>query len=337
MTVREFGYQRKQVDELPAGFPNAEDVFILRDILGSDGGPFLRLIECGGLHYGLLLEFNHKVADCVENALLQELYEALKGVDRRPMYQAADKCGKLFWPFVMDDYQPRLESGVTTDAIDPLALTKSISYKIQLRTIGGKLQATKRDTELQAGGGWFEKPFADILSVHRSEVEFVEKITNRIFKVKLEGKQYCAKTSFSDTEHLVLREIKKLHRIPNHPNVIHLSCVLDNGDGKTYGMLMPFFSGGTLSDVQSATESQKSQWKERISKAVHFLHRLGVVWGDAKPDNIVMNPANDNPVLIDFEGGSDDAWIDRHLADTKDGDMQTLERIFHYIDRIPTS
>ena len=69
---------------------------------------------------------------------------------------------------------------------------------------------------------------------------------------------------------------------------------------------------------------------------MHFLHGLDAVRGDAKPQIMVMKPGNNSPVLILFERGSSDNSVDPRLVNTKNRDLQDLERIPHNIDSIPT-
>jgi len=61
-----------------------------------------------------------------------------------------------------------------------------------------------------------------------------------------------------------------------------------------------------------------------------MLHNLGIVWGDVKSDNILVDKSS-NAVLIDFEGGSTRYWVDKGKAGTVEGDLQGLEKLMDYI------
>lgn len=56
-----------------------------------------------------------------------------------------------------------------------------------------------------------------------------------------------------------------------------------------------------------------------------------VVWGDAKPSNIIVNWQND-AYLVDFGGGWSDGWVHENLQETVQGDQQDLERILTALD-----
>lgn len=43
------------------------------------------------------------------------------------------------------------------------------------------------------------------------------------------------------------------------------------------------------------------------------LHQAGIIWGDAKPENILVDKNNDFRI-IDFEGGYTEGWIDQDQA-----------------------
>ena len=78
-------------------------------------------------------------------------------------------------------------------------------------------------------------------------------------------------------------------------------------------------------------DSQKSKWKRQIRDGVHELHKEGIVWGDGKPSNIIIDNRGD-AVLADFEGGTTKDWVDRCLYGTNEVDIQGLGRIEEWID-----
>ena len=52
-----------------------------RSIYGDDGGNFEHLLIYGNVRYHLLLEFNTAEPDCLENAALETMYDAVKRDD----------------------------------------------------------------------------------------------------------------------------------------------------------------------------------------------------------------------------------------------------------------
>ncbi|KAK2668010.1 hypothetical protein RAB80_017201 [Fusarium oxysporum f. sp. vasinfectum] len=54
---------------------------------------------------------------------------------------------------------------------------------------------------------------------------------------------------------------------------------------------------------------------------VHWLHEEGIVWGDAKPDNVLIDK-DENAWIIDFGGSYTPGWVDEDKAETFEGDYQ---------------
>jgi hypothetical protein len=76
--------------------------------------------------------------------------------------------------------------------------------------------------------------------------------------------------------------------------------------------------------------ASKDRWARQIRDTMAALHGVGIVWGDAKPDNILIDVHGD-AWLIDFGGGRTEGWVDSDKAGTVDGDLQGLERILNFI------
>lgn len=72
--------------------------------------------------------------------------------------------------------------------------------------------------------------------------------------------------------------------------------------------------------------SLRRKWAAQIEDTVKELHCLGIIWGDAKPGNIVIDECDD-AWLIDFGGGFTQPWVDSELAESVEGDLQAVGRI----------
>jgi serine/threonine protein kinase len=86
---------------------------------------------------------------------------------------------------------------------------------------------------------------------------------------------------------------------------------------------------GTLAnDIDSGrtTRSVKQKWEKQILNTVLTLHRHGIVWGDVKPDNVLID-SKDKTWLIDFGGGFNSAYVDENVIETVEGDLQGVSRI----------
>lgn len=44
---------------------------------------------------------------------------------------------------------------------------------------------------------------------------------------------------------------------------------------------------------------------------MRLLHEAGIVWGDGKPESILLGKEKDDVYLIDFRGSWTDGWVDR--------------------------
>lgn len=82
--------------------------------------------------------------------------------------------------------------------------------------------------------------------------------------------------------------------------------------------------------IESIPQVTRRTWAKQISDDVGRLHSSGLVWGDAKAGNIVIDKGS-KPWIIDFGGGSTVGWVDAHLADSVPGDLQGLRQILKFL------
>lgn len=88
---------------------------------------------------------------------------------------------------------------------------------------------------------------------------------------------------------------------------------------------------GEKSGLQDPPRDLRKKWAGQVTETIKFLHSIGVVWGDAKPSNVIINLQND-AYLVDFGGGWSDGWVDENLQETVQGDEQGLGRILTLLD-----
>jgi serine/threonine protein kinase len=107
-------------------------------------------------------------------------------------------------------------------------------------------------------------------------------------------------------------------------------------DGHIIGLLREWIPsgvlGGCLKDVCTSTtcKERREKWAAQIRETVDQLHEMGLVWGDGKPSNVIID-SNDNAWLIDLAGGWTDGWVDEGIADTVKGDEQAVGNIFKFL------
>lgn len=73
-----------------------------------------------------------------------------------------------------------------------------------------------------------------------------------------------------------------------------------------------------------------SEVGSQIRDTVEQMHQIGVVWGDGKASNVIIDE-KENAWLIDFGGGWTDGWVDEELADSVEGDNQAVTRIMTFL------
>jgi len=123
-------------------------------------------------------------------------------------------------------------------------------------------------------------------------------------------------------------------QLNNGLRISRLYGIVRDKDGLILGLLLTFIDCErvTLScAVKPGTEvSRKEKWAAQIQEAVGQLHDAGIVWGDAKPDNVLIDVSRD-AWLIDFGGGYTEGWVPKALVGTMEGDDIALQRILDYI------
>ena len=145
------------------------------------------------------------------------------------------------------------------------------------------------------------------------------------------GDVFFFKAGFKDHGHL--RELELLCQI-NHSGEFdaHLRTskllglvVWDDDETSLMGFLLEYIDGETLAlRMESTDMATRTKWMSKIEATVRQLHRVGIVWGDVKPDNVMIN-ADGDAVVVDFGGGYTPEYIKPELQNTAQGDLMGLE------------
>ena len=99
------------------------------------------------------------------------------------------------------------------------------------------------------------------------------------------------------------------------------------------GLLFEFIDHeGTLDRKvrKGASDAGRRRWAGQIQDTVQRLHAMDVVWGDVKPDNVLIDLKGD-ALVVDFGGGFAPQWVDKELEGTKEGDLQGLRKIMRFL------
>ncbi|KAJ8059085.1 hypothetical protein OCU04_012061 [Sclerotinia nivalis] len=98
------------------------------------------------------------------------------------------------------------------------------------------------------------------------------------------------------------------------------------------GMLVYYIENkGTLEEIAPRSDYEhRYRWATGLENLVGELHTAGLVWGDAKPSNLLID-RNDRLWLIDLEGSYTPGWVDEANRDSQKGDLQGVERIKEWL------
>ena len=73
-------------------------------------------------------------------------------------------------------------------------------------------------------------------------------------------------------------------------------------------------------------ESNRQRWAKETKHVVQRLHENGIVWGDAKADNFMVDK-HDDLWIIDFGGSYTEGWVSPDNMETEEGDMEGTDKI----------
>lgn len=117
-----------------------------------------------------------------------------------------------------------------------------------------------------------------------------------------------------------------------------LGIVKDEPTTRIVGLLLSYIECDDYTTLHCAKNGPehallRQKWIQQITCSLRELHAHGIVWGDAKPDNILIDK-HDDAYLIDFGGGYTNGWVDKEPSNTIEGDLQGLERIVHFVSTV---
>jgi serine/threonine protein kinase len=115
----------------------------------------------------------------------------------------------------------------------------------------------------------------------------------------------CLKQNINMTpeDEALLRQEAKLLWNVHHHSLPAMRDYFKAPDG-SFIMAMSFVEGKTLEQAvkkHTAIHPEDVSWiTQRLLNALHYLHSKGVVHGDVKPPNVIVQPAEHNAVLVDY-------------------------------------
>ncbi|TVY87562.1 hypothetical protein LAWI1_G005477 [Lachnellula willkommii] len=172
--------------------------------------------------------------------------------------------------------------------------------------------------------------------------------TGYIGKVSADGQDMCCKVLVPNQVKAVQREYACLKKIADSQHAYSISAlrligfVIDGGDDEeaSIGIIEEYIPhtvtlGRLLKNTNTNTEivtpERRRKWAEQIRRNIALLHDIGVLWGDGKPENVLIHSGTDDCYLVDFGGSWTDGWVDAELRETEAGDEQALTRILYFL------
>jgi serine/threonine protein kinase len=115
---------------------------------------------------------------------------------------------------------------------------------------------------------------------------------------------------------------------PPHIRICSIYGLVRDENG-LLGMLFPWIDKRVVLSRGLAERSPaclRRRWASQINGSIKKLHQEGIIWGDAKAENILIDK-NDDAWVIDFGGSYTPGWVDEDKAGSLEGDMQGLGKI----------
>jgi serine/threonine protein kinase len=211
-------------------------------------------------------------------------------------------------------------------------------FNLQIVSNGGEVQIIRSDdfppynphppVPFIAGAG------EEVPSFSPAAIQVLERYRASAMKISVDDQIFFCNVSVDHGS--FLREYEILQKILDARaqkaiNAPRLRGVIMVEEG-VVGLLMDFIETDQpdltydLDAGKSLTLAQRARWAAQIEKTVQQLHAIDVVWGNAKPASILID-THSKAWITDFGGGTTMGWVDRELEETKEGDLQALEKI----------
>ena len=196
-----------------------------------------------------------------------------------------------------------------------------------------------RDWAVSSGGEW--KVFRPSEIQLCCEEDDVEPLAQSPQKVTADGEVCFYKQLVYGDEERAIREMDIYRRLETlgpatgERTGVHVprlyGVVQDEQSARVLGLIASWIDCGnkTLTCALlygNKPELLRRKWDQQVSSTVAYLHEAGVVWGDAKAENVLVD-TDDNAWVIDFGGGYTRGWVGRDRMETIEGDQEGLSKI----------
>ncbi len=285
----------------------------------------------------------------IEERYLKILDGALESKDPLEMDTAIEEISGLVATHCQSIFQEFASNiGDESQALDLDSCLNPETFRLQLVTVEGKPKIIRCN-----GNGTIHSTFPGL---HRritgadlnlpkfpaKQVKVLEKYKGTsIMKVSAGGQVMCCKVVDNRTRLAIDREFRCLRQISaagvDPPLRIPRLCgVIASGNDNVLGILMTNITPNPetprlgLIDINTVAAPRRKKWASQIEDIIEKIHDIGVVWGDAKADNIHID-GNDDIWVIEFGGEWTEHWVHPDLAGSVKGDLQGLKGILHFL------
>lgn len=161
-------------------------------------------------------------------------------------------------------------------------------------------------------------------------------------RVQVKGKELFFKACMDPDDSVGAHEVLTLEKIfkarfdQQEVRTSRLYGIVEDEKSQMIGLLLHYIQvddtmHGKVIDAEPSVSDLKDKWKRQVTGTVEALHRAGIIWGDVKASNVLVDTAG-NAWVTDFGGGHTEGWVDRDKAGTIEGDLQGLRAIIDFVD-----
>ncbi|KAH6661853.1 hypothetical protein B0J14DRAFT_611543 [Halenospora varia] len=304
-------------------------------------------IEFNGKEFHVILSPTASPVETDEGSLLQRLDAALQSGDEEEGDAIREEIADLVCEAGLSMFElraPPSEGSSSTIDLDSFLHPETIH--LQLVTKNGPVQIIEQQEKpLEGQHLALNVVNSNLPRVSPKAIQVLQPLRRKdIVKVLVNGQERCCKIASNVTHQAVQRELDCLSKVSStsHGSFIRVpklvGLVQTSRDGPIIGIIEEYIYSTfgtnypTLQgiDMHNVMHTRKDRWAGQIRKSVQSLHQSGVIWGDGKPENVLVD-VNDDAWLIDFGGGWTKGWVDEHLAGTIEGDTQAVENIEKFL------
>lgn len=303
-------------------------------------------ISCNNQYFKILLSRKLLPDSSLAGSLLRRLDAAVESQDELEMNDIEEEIAGIVCEACQPIFRrlaPAVDKG-TKQADLQTFLNPQISY-FQLAIVDGNAKLIQQDSIETISTPHYGWEIDDQTLSHflASDIQVLEEFRrNAILKVSVRGEERCCKLAFEETRDAIKREFECLKtisesRLPPTARVPRLIGLVQSHSNSVIGILEeyvnPSSEAPTLGhfDIELVAITRRRKWASQIRETVMMLHKIGVIWGDGKADNILVD-ADDNAWVVDFGGSWTNGWVDKELAGTVQGDEQALRKIDRYLN-----